>query len=369
MIPLIDLPGQYAHLKNEIDAAVTRVLKSGQYVLGPEVEAFEKEFARVCETEYAVGVNSGTSALYLSLLAAEVGPGDEVITVPFTFEATVAAIKSTGANIRFVDIDHCSLTMNADNLERQITDRTKAVVPVHLFGQPADMDPILEVTRRHHLTVVEDACQAHGAMYDGRPVGSLGDMACFSFYPAKNLGTCGEGGIIVTRNVVLAEAARKLRSWGPVKRSGNYRLSAIEAAILRVKLPHLHSWTVRRQAVASRYAELLVDTEIQLPTVMPYASHVFHVYAVRSSRRDELADALQTRNIEVAVHYRLPVHLQVKYEELGYRKGAFPIAEQVAAQELSIPIYPELSEASITQIAETIKERLRTDLTQRPPSG
>ena len=248
MIPLVDLPAQYQSLRGDIDAAVARVLKSGRYVLGPEVEAFEAEFAQVCEAPHAVGVNSGTNALYLSLLAAGVGPGDEVITVPYTFAATIAAVRATRASVRLIDIAPRSLTLDADRLEREITSRTKAVIPVHLFGQPADMDPIVDVARRHNLTIVEDACQAHGASYKGRPVGGLGDLACFSFYPSKNLGTCGEGGIVLTQHAELAETVRQLRSWGPVRLSGNYRLAALAAAILRVKLPHLDRWTTRRRA-------------------------------------------------------------------------------------------------------------------------
>ena len=358
MIPLIDLPAQYQALKSEIDAAVARVLESGRYVLGPEVEAFEAEFAQVCEAPYAVGVNSGTSALYLSLLAAGVGPGDEVITVPYTFAATVAAITATGARARLVDIAPRSLTLDADLLEREITDRTKAVIPVHLFGQPADMDPIVDLARSHNVTVIEDACQAHGATYKGRPVGGLGDVACFSFYPSKNLGTCGEGGIVVTRHAHLTDTVRHLRSWGPVHASGNYRLAALQAAILRVKLPHLDSWTTRRRAIASQYGELLKETDLDLPAVMPYAGHGFHLYAVRSAQRDALADTLRARGIEVAVHYPQAVHRQPIYSSLGYAAGTFPASERLATEQLSLPIYPELTDASVGEIAAAVRESL-----------
>ena len=355
MIPQIDLPAQYTQIRGEIDEAIMRVVRSGQYVLGPEVEAFENEFARFCESSCAVGVNSGTSALYLSLIAAGIGPGDEVITVPFTFEATAAAIKATGATIRFVDIDVHSLTMDTDAIERQITDRTKAVIPVHLFGQPADMSPIVDLARRHGLRVIEDACQAHGATYEGRPVGSLSDVACFSFYPSKNLATVGEGGAVVTDDAELADTVQKLRSWGPVERSGNYRMSAMEAAVLRVKLPHLRTWTARRQAIATRYSNLLADTNIQLPAVMPYAGHVFHIYAVRLTHRDSLARALRARGVDVAIHYQVPIHLRDKYRDLGYPPGAFPVAEQVAREELSLPLYPELPDASIEAVANAVR--------------
>ena len=353
---MIDLPAQYAQLKDEIDSAIAEVLESGRYVLGPEVEAFEDAFAHVCSARHAVGVNSGTSALSVSLRAADVGPGDEVITVPFTFEATVATIQSVGADVRLVDVDSTALTMDPGAIDAQITSRTKALVPVHLFGQPADMDPILEVARRHGLVVIEDACQAHGASYHDRPVGSLGDIGCFSFYPSKNLATVGEGGMIVTNDDALADAARRLRSWGPTAGSGNYRLSAIEAAVLRVKLPHLREWTTKRQAVAARYDELLADSALELPRVMPYAGHVFNVYAVRSPKRDRLAAALRKRDIASAVHYPKPVHLHDRFKDLGYSRGSFPVSEAIAATELSLPIYPELSEASVRTIAETIQE-------------
>ena len=356
VIPLLELSAQYAQIKSEVDAAIARVVRSGRYVLGPEVEAFEREFAKVCASQHAVGVNSGTSALYLSLLAAGVGPGNEVITVPFTFKATVSAICATGARVRLVDIDPDSLTMDPGAFERQISERTKAVIPVHLFGHPADMDPIRNVARQHELTVIEDACQAHGATYHDQPVGSLGHLGCFSFYPSKNLGTFGEGGIIVTNDPALADTARQLRSWGPEPGAGNYRLSAIQAAVLRVKLPHLQAWNGRRRAIAARYGDLLGDCGIRLPGVMPYAAHVFHIYAIRATRRDALAHGLQARGIEVAVHYERPVHLLEQYAHLGYTQGAFPVAEQAAREELSLPIYPEMPDASIVTVAEAIRE-------------
>ena len=361
MIPFLDLRAQYDRIGDEINAAIARVVESGQYVLGPETEALEQEFAQFCTSQHAVGVNSGTSALYLALIAAGVGPGDEVITVPFTFEATVAAIRAAGASATFVDIDPHAFTMHAETVERQITNRTKVIVPVHLFGQPADMNPIVDIAERRGLTVIEDACQAHGARYNGRRVGSLGHVGCFSFYPSKNLGTCGEGGMIVTDDSTLAERVRQLRSWGTEPRSGNYRLSAIEAAILRVKLPYLDEWTARRQAVAERYRDLLADCDLQLPRVMPYADHVFHVYAVRSPQRNHLADRLRNSGIGVGVHYSEPVHLQMKYRDLGHRAGAFPVAERTAKEELSLPIYPELADEALAQIAETIRKGAPTN--------
>ena len=359
MIPLIDLPAQQAAIKDDIDAAVARVLASGRYVLGPEVEALETEFAVACEAPAAVGVNSGTSALYLALLASGVGPGDEVITVPYTFEATAAAVVATGARVKFVDIDRRSLTMDVGQLAPAVTDDTKAVIPVHLFGQPADMDPILDLARDRGLTVIEDACQAHGATYKGRPVGGLGDLACFSFYPSKNLSTCGEGGMVVTTNPALADTVRQLRSWGPVRFSGNYRMAALEAAVLRAKLPHLSEWNSRRRALAERYGELLTHTALELPTVMLYAGHVFHVYAVRSTRRDALAAALRDQGIEVGVHYPRAVHRSAKYSDVGYEAGAFPVSEDLASEQLSLPIYPELSDAALLEISDAIRTNLR----------
>ena len=358
VIPLLDLGAQYDQIKPELDSAIARVLRSGQYVLGPEVEAFEQEFSRFCTSRHAVGVNSGTSAIYLALVAAGIGPGDEVITVPYTFEATIAAIRAAGADVVLVDVDPAALTMRPDALEQRIGPRTKAVMPVHLFGQPADMDPIIDTAEQHGLTVIEDACQAHGARYKGRRVGSIGDIGCFSFYPSKNLGAAGEGGMIVTDDPAVAEQARRLRSWGPVHRSSNHRLSAIEAAVLRVKLPHLEHWTAERQAVAARYQDLLADIDLQLPQVMPYAEHVFHVYAVRSPARDQLADALRRQRIGCAVHYPEPVHLLEKYKGLGYAVGDLPTAEQAAREELSLPIYPELSDDGVAQIAETLREHV-----------
>ena len=356
VISSIDLPSQYSGLKNEIDTAVGRVLKSGRYVLGPEVEAFESEFGSSCGAAHAVGLNSGTSAIYLSLLALGIGPGDEVITVPYTFEATISAILATGATPRLIDIDPQSLTMDVALLENAVTERTKAVLPVHLFGQPADMDPILAISRRHGVSVIEDACQAHGATYKGTPVGGIGDLSCFSFYPSKNLSACGDAGMVVTKNASLADAIRHLRTWGPEQGSGNYRMAAIQAAILRVKLPHLEAWTTRRRVIASRYTELLKDTALGLPLTMAYSGHAFHIYAIRSSQQHALQENLRTQEIEVSVHYPQAVHQQKKYSGLNYQPGDFPVAEQLATEQLSLPIYPELSDETVTKVATAIRQ-------------
>ncbi len=348
MIPFIDLQAQYQHLKAEIDAAVAQVLASGRFVLGPELEAFEAEFATYCQTRYAVGVNSGTSALHLALLAAGIGPGNEVITVPFTFVATVAAIRYTGARPVFVDIDPCTFTIDVNQIEAAITTRTRAILPVHLYGHPADMDPIMDVARRYGLLVIEDAAQAHGAFYRGRRVGSIGDCGCFSFYPGKNLGACGEGGMVVCNDPSTAAILASLRNWGQEERyhhrlkGYNYRLEELQAAILRVKLRHLDSWTAARQAHAANYTAQLAPMGIATPLARPDVCHVYHIYAVRHPRRAELQQALQQRAIQTNIHYPIPVHLQPAHADLGYRPGDFPHSEQAAREVLSLPLYAEL---------------------------
>lgn len=361
-VPFLDLKAQYQSIKPEIDAAIARVLDSCQFVLGSEVAAFEHEFAAYCGTPDCIALNSGTSALHLALLAAGVGPGDEVITVPYTFVASVAAVWYAGARPVLVDIDPRSFTMNPAAIEAAITPRTKAILPVHLYGQPADMDPIMEVARRHRLVVIEDAAQAHGAKYKGRPVGSIGDIACFSFYPGKNLGAYGEGGAVTTSNAEYARTIRMLRDWGQdrkyhhVLRGYNYRMEGFQGAILRVKLRHLEQWTEARRAVVNVYNHLLADAALKLPQEMPWARHVYHVYTVRAEDRDGLQAALLAEGIQTAIHYAVPVHLQPAYADLGYGKGAFPQSEAAAEQVLSLPLYPELSEQAITQVASAVKE-------------
>jgi dTDP-4-amino-4,6-dideoxygalactose transaminase len=348
MIPFVDLRAQYQSIKGEIDAAVARVLESGQFVLGSEVAAFEEEFAAYCGASYGVAVNSGTSALHLALLAAGIGPGDEVITVPFTFVATVAAVCYTGAQPVFVDIDPESYTMDVRQIEAGITRRTKVLLPVHLYGQPADMDPILEIAQRHSLIVIGDAAQAHGTEYKGRPVGSIGDLGCFSFYPGKNLGAYGEGGMVVTSNAEYARTIRMLRDWGQerkyhhVLKGFNYRMEGLQGAILRVKLRHLEAWTEARRAHAARYDELLAGSGIVTPQAMPYARHVYHVYAIRVADRSAVQQDLHSGGIQTGIHYPIPVHLLPAYCDLGYQPGDFPVSEQVAREELSLPMYAEL---------------------------
>jgi dTDP-4-amino-4,6-dideoxygalactose transaminase len=368
MIPFLDLKAQYLSIKDEINVAVSKVLESTQFVLGDEVSAFEKEFAGYSAADYGIAVNTGTSALHLALLAAGISAGDEVITVPFTFVATVAAIYYTGAKPVFVDINPVSYTIDVTQIEQAITERTKAILPVHLYGQPADMEPILEIARRYNLTVIEDAAQAHGAEYKGHRVGSIGDIGCFSFYPGKNLGAYGEGGMVVTNNPAYARTIRMLRDWGQerkyhhVLKGYNYRMDGIQGAILRVKLRYLAAWTEGRRVHATRYNELLRDSGVTLPTVMPYSHHVYHIYAVRSPQRDALQQKLHEKGIQTGIHYPIPVHLLPAYQDLGYHSGDFPNAELVASQELSLPMCAELSDAQIITVSQSVKEAVHEQL-------
>lgn len=362
MIPLIDLKAQHHSLRDEIQAAVGAVLDSGQFVLGSEVAAFEEEFAAYSGARFGVGVNSGTSALHLALLAAGVGPGDEVITVPLTFVATVAAIGYTGARPVLVDVDPESCTIDVSRIEAAITERTKVILPVHLYGQPADMDPILEIARRHALTVIEDAAQAHGAEYRGRRAGSLGHLACFSFYPSKNLGACGDAGMVLTASPEHAQSMRMLRDWGQqrkqehLRKGYNYRMAALQGAILRVKLRHLDAWTSLRRAHAALYDRLLAPSGVRTPSRMPYANHAYHVYAIRSGRRAELAEQLSRSGIQTGIHYPAPVHRLEAWADLGYQAGDFPHAERIAAEVLSLPMYPELTPEAVESVCQAIRQ-------------
>ncbi len=361
-VPYLDLKAQYHSIKPEIDAAIAGVLESCQFVLGPEVAAFEQDFAAYCGTSEGIALNSGTSALHLALLAAEVGAGDEVITVPFTFVASVAAVLYAGARPVLVDIDPRSFTMDPAAIEAAITPRTKAILPVHLYGQPADMDPIMEIARRRGLVVIEDAAQAHGAKYKGRPVGSIGDMACFSFYPGKNLGAYGEGGAVTTSNTEYAKTIRMLRDWGQdrkyhhVLRGFNFRMEGFQGAILRVKLRHLERWTEARRAVVHLYNEHLADSGVERPTEMQWGRHVYHVYTLRADDRDALQTALQAEGIQTGIHYPVPAHLQPAYADLGYGRGDFPHSEAAAQQVLSLPLYPELTPQAVAEVAGAVKK-------------
>jgi dTDP-4-amino-4,6-dideoxygalactose transaminase/acetyltransferase-like isoleucine patch superfamily enzyme len=367
-VPLVDLKAQYETIKEEIHEAINRVLDSSSYVLGEDVAAFEEEFAAYSGAHCGIAVNSGTSALHLALLAAGIGPGDEVITVPFTFVATAAAILYAGARPVFVDIDPHSYTIDVNQIEQAITPRTKAILPVHLYGQSADMDPILDIARRHGLVVIEDAAQAHGAEYKGKRVGGLGDLGCFSFYPAKNLGAYGEGGIVVTNNPEYDRTIRILRDWGQdrkyhhVLQGYNYRMDALQGAVLRVKLRYLEGWTEARRRHALHYNELLTGFGGQIPTAMPFVRHVYHIYAVRVPRRDAMLQTLQACGIQAGIHYPIPVHLQPAYVDLGYAPGNFPQSEQLAAEELSLPMYPELHETDLENIVHWLKYSFSTTL-------
>jgi dTDP-4-amino-4,6-dideoxygalactose transaminase len=358
MIPLLDLKAQYASIKGEVDAAVLRVLASGEYILGDDVAGLEQDFAEYCNVKHAVAVNTGTSALHLALLAAGVGAGDEVITVPFTFVATVSAICYTGARPVFVDVEPLTLTMDPAQVEARITSRTKAIVPVHLYGQMAEMDAIKVIADHYRIPVIEDACQAHGARYKEDRAGSIGISGCFSFYPGKNLGACGEGGIVVTNSDDQARTMRMLRDWGQEQRyhhllkGFNYRMDAIQGAILRIKLRHLEAWTEMRRAHASRYSFLLAGlADLTTPVEAADRRHVYHVYAIRSRGRDGLQRALSAEGIQSGLHYPIPLHLQKAHADLGYQAGDFPVSEAAAREVLSLPIYPEMTAWQVEEVA------------------
>ena len=369
MIPLVDLKAQYHALKPEIDRAVQQVLEDAQFVLGPAVSSFERDFADFCCVPEAIGVNSGTSALHLALLAAGVGPGDEVITVPFTFIATVAAIEHAGGRPVLIDVEPEFWTLDPARIEAAVTPRTRAIVPVHLFGQPADMDPILDIAARRGLAVIEDACQAHGSEYKGRRCGSMGQLGCFSFYPAKNLGACGEGGAVVTSDPGLARKIRLLRSWGEETRyehkfkGFNYRMDGVQGAVLGVKLKHLEAWTDARRSRAAEYRRRLADTPAVGPVERPGSRHVYQQYVVRVGERDAWRAALADAGVQTAIHYPIPVHLQPAYRDLGYSRGDFPVAEQAAAEVLSLPMFPELTDEQIESIAHVFRTRTLTGAT------
>ena len=360
-IPLVDLKAQYESIKSEIQTAINRVLDTSQFILGKEVEAFEEAFASYCGVQYAVGLSSGTAALHLALLALGVGPGDEIITVSHTFIATVEAICLAGAKPVLVDIDERTYNLDPCRLESVITKKTKGIIPVHLYGHPADMDPILEVADKRKLWVLEDACQAHGALYKGRRVGSLARAACFSFYPGKNLGAYGEGGAVVTNDGDLATQIKKLRNHGGLQKythefvGMNARLEGMQAAILGAKLPHLNRWNELRRQHARDYDSLLKDLGLVLPHVASYAESVFHLYVIRTPQRNELNDCLNQKGIGSLIHYPTPNHLLPCFKYLGYRQKDLPITEQVSKDVLSLPIYPELTNKQIEEIAQTIR--------------
>ncbi len=364
MIIFVDLKAQYNSIKNEIDAAIQEVLGSTTFILGDQLKNFEREFAGFCNAKYCSGLNTGTSALHLALLAIGIGKGDEVITTPNTFFSTCEAISYTGAIPRFADIDKETYNISAEKLEKAITQKTKAVIPVDLYGQPADMNEVLEVAEKHNLAVIEDACQAHGAEHHKKRVPVAG-IGCFSFYPAKNLGAYGEGGALVTNDKKVDEFARAYRDHGQVKRHEhkyigyNYRFDEMQAAVLRVKLKHLDKWINMRRKNAKIYDELLEDSGAVIPVEKSYNKHVYHLYVIRAAHRQKLIEHLNSKGVQTAIHYPTPIHLQEAYTHLGYKKGSFPIAEQYVDEILSLPMYPELKQEEITFVAKSIKDFLK----------
>jgi dTDP-4-amino-4,6-dideoxygalactose transaminase len=347
-LPFVDLAAQRTDLRGELERACLDALTAGEYILGPDVDAFEHEYARFCGVAHGVGVDSGTSALELALRALGIGPGDEVITAASTFVATTLAIIHTGARPVLVDVDRSTYTIDPGAVAAAVTPRTQAIVPVHLYGQCADMEPLLALARRHGLAVVEDACQAHGARHDGRRAGSLGDAAAFSFYPSKNLGAAGDGGMVVTRDADLADRLRLLRNYGQRRKNHseivghNRRLDTLQAAILRAKLSHLDDWNEARRSHAASYDEALADMPVVRPAVATGNEPVWHLYVIRAADRDTVRDRLAAEGIETGVHYPVPVHLQPSHRSLGYGPGDFPISEQLADEAVSLPMYPEL---------------------------
>ncbi len=362
-VPLVDLQAQYRPLKAQIWAGIATALDSMHLFLGPNVQAFEREFAAYSEVRHAVGVADGTIALQLALMACGVGPGDEVITVAHTFFATAEAIALVGARPVFADIDPCTYTIDVRQVGQKISARTRAIVPVHLYGQPADIDPILDAARRHGLWVIEDACQAHGARYKGRRVGGLGHLAAFSFYCSKNLGAYGEAGMVTTDDDELARKVQLLRDHGSPERYHheviglNGRPDEIQAIVLRVKLPHLEGWNCSRQAAADHYARLLSGVAaVTPPSVASYAQHVFHLYVIRARRRDQLLSYLRMRGVAAGIHYPIPCHLQPAFRALGYGPGDLPETERAAGEIVSLPMYAELSAEQRCYVADVIRD-------------
>jgi dTDP-4-amino-4,6-dideoxygalactose transaminase len=361
-VPLVDLKAQYVSIKPEIDAAIQRVVDNTSFILGKEVTDFEEAFAQYVGATGAVGVASGTAALQLALLVCGVGPGDEVITTAHTFFATSEAISQTGARPVFADIDLRTYTMDPNSVEDVITSRTKAILPVHLYGQPAQMQPLLDIAQRHDLRLIEDAAQAHGAEYRGQRCGAIGHLACFSFYPGKNLGAYGDAGIVTGNDEELLDKVRRLRNHGRTSKYEHQeigwgeRMDALQAAILGAKLPHLEDWTEARRGHARRYTELLADCEVVTPYEAPDVRHVYHLYVIRTPRRDDVLAHLRAKGIGAGVHYPIPLHRQPAYLKEGYEDIHLPITEQVAAEVLSLPMYAELTDDQIAYVTEAVKE-------------
>ena len=364
-VPLLDLKAQYLAIKGEVDAAIAEVMASQHFILGPKVEACEKAIAKYSSCSHAIGVSSGSDALLACLMAEHIGSGDEVITTPYTFFATAGAIARLGATPVFVDIDPVTYNLDVSQIAGKVTNRTRAIIPVHLYGQMAEMDAVIEIARKHNLVVIEDAAQAIGAEYKGRRAGSIGEYGCFSFFPSKNLGAAGDGGMIVTNDAARAERLAVLRGHGAKPKyyhriiGGNFRLDAIQAAVVSAKLPHLDEWTAARQRNARRYNELFHAAGLAETVGLPAVStdrHIFNQYVIRVSRRDELQAALKTQGIGTEVYYPVPMHLQECFAYLGHTAGAFPESERAARETLAIPIHPELSEAQARHVVDCIRQ-------------
>jgi dTDP-4-amino-4,6-dideoxygalactose transaminase len=377
-VPILDLKAQYALIREEIQAAIECVMESQHFILGPEVEALEKEIAEYSQCQFGIGVSSGTDALLVSLMAIDIKPGDEVITSPYSFFATAGAIVRLGARPVFVDIDLDTLNMDASLVEAAVTERTRAILPVHLAGQMTDMDPIMEIANRHNLYVIEDACQALGADYHGRRAGSIGHLGCFSFFPSKNLGGAGDSGMVVCNDPALADRVSLLRNHGHRPKyynqavGGNFRMDALQAAILRVKFKYLEGWTAGRQKNAALYRCLFIEAGLakenpqnssEYPVTLPketgWGRHIYHLYQTRVQRRDELMAYLKAHNVGNEIYYPVPLHLQSCFKDLGYRVGSLPKAERASAETLALPIYPELTEVQIRKVVDTISSFFR----------
>ena len=376
VVPFVDLAAQYRAHESEVSSAVTKAVSDCSYILGPDVDKFERAFAEFTGVRYAVGVGSGLDALRLALMAHDVGPGDEVILPANTYIATALAVSALGARPVFVDYDPATYNIDAGLIEQAITPRTRVVIPVHMTGLAADMDQVLEIAGRHGLKVIEDAAQAHGAVYKGKRCGSMGSAGCFSFYPSKNLGACGDGGIITTDDERLAARLRCLRNYGQepkhnhIEKGLNTRLDTIQAAVLGVKLPHLARWNALRAGHAERYQHLLNGVgDITFQTCPSYSTHVYHLFIIETERRDALAEHLNSQGIQTGIHYPKPIHLQKAYADLGYKEGDFPCAEKCAGRMLSLPMYPELSEEQVCYVAEEIALFYETSIAGCQPSA
>jgi dTDP-4-amino-4,6-dideoxygalactose transaminase len=356
-IQFVDLARQYQNIQAEIDTAILAAVRRGDYILGEDTRQFEAEFAQFNAVPHCIGVGDGTDALHLALRALGIGPGDEVIVPVNTYIATALAVSNAGARPVFVDCESMFYNIDSDLIEPAITQRTRAIIPVHLYGQASDMDPILEIAKKHNLYVIEDAAQAHGARYKGRFCGTIGTLGCFSFYPSKNLGAYGDGGAVVTHDDAIAERLRHLRNWGQkekyihTEKGYNSRLDTVQAAVLRVKLRYLSKWNDQRRHAASRYHELLGRSKLTLPSVASYATPVWHLYVVQVDDRECLQKSLDASHIAHGIHYPIPIHLQAAYHDLGYREGDFPVAEQLSHRIISLPLFPEITDDELKRVA------------------